>query len=429
MRESKALLHRKALSAIGIAATALMLLASLSGCSIDDGSGDGETAGGSTTYDCQYSSHSSQNSFATQTVAIIAPTESFVGPETISDQFKTGASDAVARRNSRLDVIIADGAPRVVVQKYLRNDYVTPQDFDKAAKLVLGTVQKVGRCATGRFWTKSDNIAVTSQSDLLAALDTGANSMLSSTKDKRIYVVSNGIQTAGAIKMQSPGKLPSSTNLADLLSRGLKNRDQLPNLKGIKVYWYGIGQTQGTKQVPLSTKTKAALALFWSKVIKLSGGELVELQQEGLQSSPAGDHAIKVTAVKDVVCPFLIIDSLEFKPGLPQFLNLSAAKSKAKDVVSEFKKAGSGCQTLTVTGYAASGRSKKDYIKNKAAIDKSNLNLTLLRAKAFESLLKQAGFTGQITSVGHGTGEPDWTEDGKPNPVIQESNRRIEVTN
>ena len=416
---------------VGTTAAALVFMANLSACSVGGGSetADGGKSGSIMTYDCQYSSHSSQSTFTSQTVAIIAPTESFVGPETISDQFKTSAAGAVARRNSRLDVIIADGAPRVVAQRFLKNDYVTSQDFDKDAKLVLGTVQKVGRCATGRFWTKSDNIEVVAQSDLLASLAIGANGMMSSTKDKRIYVVSNGIQTAGAIQMQSPGKLPNSTNLAELLSRGLKNLGQLPNLKGVKVYWYGIGQTQGTKQTPLSTKTKSALALFWSQVIKLSGGELVELRQEGLQSSPAGDHAIKVTPVKDAICPLLTIDTLEYKPDTAQYINLSVAKTKAKMVVSEFKKAGSGCQNLTVTGYAASGRSKKDYLKNKVAIDKTNLQLTLLRAKAFESLLKQVGFTGQITSVGHGTGEPDWTEDGKPDPVLQEANRRIEVTN
>jgi hypothetical protein len=229
--------------------------------------------------------------------------------------------------------------------------------------------------------------------------------------------------------MQEAGRLPSSTQVADLLSRGLSNLGQLPNLRGVKVYWYGIGQTQGPKQSPLSTKTKAALQRFWAGVIKLSGGTLVEIQQEGLQSDTPGDHAIKVTPVKDYPCPLLTIDTLEYKPDTAQYINLSVAKAEAKRVVALFNKAGPNCQTLTVTGYAASGRSKSEYLKSKTKIDKTNLNLTLLRAKAFESLLKAAGFQGLITAVGHGTGDPDWAPDGKPDPVLQEQNRRIEVTN
>jgi len=433
MREPNKLKINKVIRTISLALLGPLLALGLSGCIVIGGGGSGsgsENAGDSSqTYGCQYSSHASQSSFKHQNVVIIAPTESFVSPETISDRFKTAAAAAVAQRSSRLDVLIADGAPRVVAQKTLENDYVTSQDFDKEAETVLGTVQKVGRCATGRFWTKSDHIPVSPQSDLLAALSIGANGFFANTQDKRIFVVSNGLQTTGAIKMQEPGRLPSSTSVADLLARGLKNLGELPNLKGIKVYWYGIGETQGSKQQPLSTKTKSALAAFWSKVITLSGGQLIELQQEGLQSSPAGNHAIAVSTVKDVICPLLTIDTLEYKPDTAVYLNFSAAKTAAKMVVSEFKKAGSGCNTLTVTGYAASGRSKNDYLKNKTSIDKANLRLTLLRAKAFESLLKQAGFSGQITSIGHGTGDPDWGPDGKADSVLQDANRRIEVTN
>jgi hypothetical protein len=433
MKENKKSIYTSLSSKSALISCAILLATNLSGCGIVGGGGgsgasDSKGTSSETTYDCEYTSSSSQESYSAQTVAIIAPTQSFVSPETISDRFKSSATGAVAKRNSRFDVIIADGAPRVVAQRGLKNDYMTSQDFDKAAKSVIGMVQKVGRCATGRFWTKSDNIAVTPQSDLLASLAIGANGMMAKTKDRRIYVVSNGLQTAGAIRMQDSGKLPSSTQMADLLSRGLKNLGQLPNLKGVKIYWYGIGQTQGTKQKPLSTKTKAALAVFWTKVIKLSGGELIELQLEGLQSSPAGDHAIKVDEIKDVVCPLLTIDTLEYKPDTAEYLNLSAAKRAAKMVVSEFKNA-PGCQTLTVTGYAASGRSKQDYLKNKASIDRKNLTLTLKRAKAFEALLKQAGFTGMITAVGKGTGEPDWATNGKPDPTLQAANRRIEVTN
>ena len=381
------------------------------------------------TYGCKFISHSGQSSFASQTVAIIAPTNNFVSPETIADKFSSSASASVARKNSKFDVVLADGAPRVVSQKYLDSSYQTSQDFDKEAESVLATVKKVARCATGKFWTQSDHVSTVKESDLLAALTVGSNSFLPSTKDKRIFVVSNGIQTAGAIKMQDAGRLPSSTQAAGLLSRGLSNLGQLPNLRGVKVYWYGIGQTQSSNQSPLSTKTKAALASFWASVIKLSGGTLVEIQQEGLQSDPPGDHAIKMSPVKDVLCPLLIIDTLEYKPDTAQYLNLATAKSEAKRVVKEFKKSGDNCQSLTVTGYAASGRSKSEYLKSKASIDKSNLKLTLLRAKAFEGLLKAAGFRGLITAVGHGTGGPDWASNGKPDPVLQEQNRRIEVTN
>jgi len=389
----------------------------------------GEKEGSQQTYGCKFIAHSGQPSFNSQTVAVIAPTSNFVSPETIADKFTSSASASVARKNSKFDVVLADGAPRVVSQRYLESSYQTSQDFDKEAESVLSTVKKVARCATGKFWTKTDHVRTIKESDLLAALTVGSNSFLPNTKDKRIFVVSNGIQTAGVIKMQEEGRLPSSSQVADLLSHSLSNLGQLPNLRGVKVYWYGIGQTQGPKQSPLSTKTKAALQRFWTGVINLSGGTLIEIQQEGLQSDPPGTHAIKMSSVKDVICPLLTIDTLEYKPDSAQYLNLAVAKSEAKRVVSEFRKSGSNCQTLTVTGYAASGKSLSAYLKSKATVDKTNLRLTLLRAQSFESLLKSAGFQGLITSVGHGTGDPDWTTDGKPDPVLQERNRRIEVTN
>ena len=379
-----------------------------------------------------------------QISAVIAPTSNFVDFETIitaaqsSIQKDLGAklskTEIEKAIGSQLSIVIADGVPQLASKRTVKVSSETPSDYDIRDAAIPATFNSFGlvsRCAAGKLKTKTDNIPTQPESDLLAALSIAADQLTEESAVKKIYVLGNGLQTAGAIRMQEDGQLPKSEAYATQLAKGLEDIGALPDLHGTQVIWYGLGQVDGDNQ-KLSQKTADSLTYFWQEIISRSNGVLVVDDIYGsVGSGKPHTNSIEVSPIVDSQCTLLVKlyeeDGVEFKPDSNVFVDATKAKAAAATVSAAFKKA--KCEEMTVHGYAAAGVDKATYDSKKSEIDETNKALTLRRAQAFAALLKRAGFTGTINTEGVGTCGTEWNAKGKIAAELQKLCRRVEVSN
>jgi hypothetical protein len=389
---------------------------------------------------CKFVSEESSENPKEQVSVVLAPTSNFVDFESIITRATTpmkkvlgtitpggDRSDVLGRE---LTVVLADGDPEMVVRStIIAPADPSPADIERSLKSVYDVPEVVASCAAGKLKKPDDQIRTSEQSDMLKGLKI-ASDQLTSSASRTIFVLGNGIQTEGAILMQDSDTFPKNVSAAKRLARALNQRGELPNLSGITVNWYGLGQVDGDQQKPLPLASVSALEAFWTESIKLAGGTVGEICSQCGTGSPH-ENAIVVDTVGIKECPLTVklyeSDGVEFKANSSSFVSPSKAQAAAIKTVKQFK--AQGCSSLTITGFAAAGKDKNVYLKSKAKIDKTNKSLTASRAKAFGALLEDAGFTGDLQYVGGGTCGTEWNPDGKAVPDLQRLCRRVEVTN
>ncbi|MCX6485724.1 MAG: hypothetical protein NTX78_03675 [Rhodoluna sp.] len=372
-----------------------------------------------------------------QVAAILAPTSNFVDFSSIitaastSVQADLGFGKLKTSSGRELSVVLADGTPSLATRGFVEPQGGADYDIQTAIETTYGNFDLVAQCAAGDLQVQGDQIKTDKETDLLAALSVAADQLSDDKADKKIYVLGNGIQTAGAIKMQETGQFPTSEKYAQQLAQGLKDIGALPDLHGTNVYWYGLGQVDGTKQ-KLSQKNSDSLSYFWQEVIGMSNGVLLTIDIHGkVGSGEPNANAIPVAPVDPPTCSLVVKlyekDGVQFQPDSNVFVDAKKAKAAAKNVSDSFIKA--ECTEMTVHGYAAAGVDKASYDSQKDDIDETNKALTLLRAKAFAALVKRAGFTGTINTDGVGTCGTEWNASGKIASELQKLCRRVEVSN
>jgi hypothetical protein len=325
---------------------------------------------------------------------------------------------------------VADAAPKLIVTSFIDPlNGEAAQEIETQIDSTYGYLDLASGCAGGYLAKEDDQIALEKETDLLKALAVASDQM-SHTGKRTLFILGNGIQTSGAIQMQDADSFPKTEARAIAMAKSLSRSHQLPDLNGIEVKWYGLGQVDGANQKTLPTAWTKSLRAFWEKVIQLSGGTVAGMCEACGSGSPL-PKAIKVHPVQTVECPLIVklyeSDGVEFKPDSTDFVSADKAKSAAESTVSKFKS--KGCSSMTVTGYAAAGKSESEYKQNMKSIDKINLTLTKGRAKAFSRLLIESGFDGDIAFVGGGTCGTEWDGNGKVDAEQQRLCRRVEVSN
>ena len=414
---------------------ASLTLFSLAGCREE------EKADGSNTDYCATESDPGAEKSDVEIAAVLAPTSNFVDFDSIITaaqgrvKLELGGelpdqeiSKAIGRE---LSITVADGTPKLAVLNSVNPEGQDVSDIETEIDSTYDSFGTVASCSAGDLKRKYDQIETIPESDLLAGLAIAADQFTNDKSKKLVFVLGNGYQTTGEIRMQEKGSFPKTEKYAEQLAKGLKDKGALPNLRGATVIWSGIGQADG-KELKLDQKSRDSLIYFWQLVISESNGILTSddtFSQVG--TGTPHKNSIKVTSTSPQSCPLIVklyeSDGVQFHADKATFLDPAIAKEKAKSVAQDFKKA--GCEELTVHGYAAAGKDKADYERAKTSIDARNKTLTLNRAKAFASLLKTAGFQGNINFVGEGTCGTEWKANGKVSPDLQKLCRRVEVTN
>lgn len=391
--------------------------------------------------ECLFSQDSVATSNTSETAVIFAPTANFVDMSSITARAATSikselgsdllkSDDRVLALGRGLSLVVADGDPQLVSHKVVKvaEGANEEMDIERAIDSVYGNFNLAANCSAGDLKKADDQIPTSSQSDMLKALFV-ASDQVTNAETKTIYVLGNGIQTSGSILMQEEGTLPSDESEAKELARELYDRNEIPDLTGITVNWYGMGQVDGDLQKPLPLTMAKALESFWTEVVELGGGAIGEVCGQCGSGLPH-INSIPVDLVPVNECPITVklydSDGVEFKPDSSDFVDSTKAKAAARKTVTEFKSK-KGCSSLTIRGIAAAGVDRDLYIEKRIEIDETNLTLTKLRAQAFGKLLKDAGFSGPLTFVGGGTCGTEWSSKGIAVSDLQKICRRVEV--
>jgi hypothetical protein len=371
-----------------------------------------------------------------QTVAILAPTSNFVDFETIITRAETPVKNSLGASlpdeklkeavGSEFSVVLADGKPRMIARRSVSPLGTSAYDIRTSIDSTYGIFRLTNKCAAGDFKSNKINIDTSAGSDMLKALSIAAD-QLDGTGPRKIFILGNGIQTAGAIQMQEKGQFPKSEISARLLAQGLKGIGEIPELRGAEVNWYGLGEVDGYNQ-ELSEKATKSLVSFWTQVIKLGHGTVGDICSQCGAGKP-NPNALEVPYFSLPRCQVILYESdgVEFKPNSNQFVNPAKAQTAANEVKTQFSS--KGCDEMSITGYAAAGVDKDDYSTHKSQIDGTNKALTKSRAATFMALIRKAGFTGTITTAGGGTCGTEWSASGAVDLEQQRLCRRVEVSN
>jgi hypothetical protein len=400
-------------------ATALSILVSgsLTGCSL-----------GKSALDCGFPTIEKPSGVTTEIAAIVAPGDNFMDLESV---IKSAASDIKAtltKDRTQFTVVLADGDPSQVTKRWVAFE---DGDFEVDRQNTIDRTYKslvtVSRCLEQEAGSSSSTSEFATQTDvdLLKAMQIAADSFEESASDKELFVLANGIQTAGQYLMQN-GLAQGEDGIASAVAK-LKQANALPDLGGATVHWFGLGVVDGAKQAPLNQQSVEAIEAFWTSVIASSNGKMGKTVRSIPFKAP-GAGAISTMAISGLAnaCLFTLTekDGFNFQPDSAEFLDRDSAIAGAEELarkISSAKCVGS----LTVTGYAASGVAKDLFQKNTGKIEA----LSLARATAFMKLLQNAGVNQKITVVGGGKGPVnDWNPDGSFSEDLGKLNRKVVVS-
>lgn len=366
-----------------------------------------------------------------QVVVLLSPSKNFININDVLDSASTQINTELNHSVTELTVVLADGSPKVVSRTYVDFDGAVLADAQTRVDDAVLVIKDTISCINSNHIVKgkADKISSTKGQDILHAMQLGANSFSSSVEnsERKMFVLSDGIQTAGAIKMQSA--FPQGSKGADQAVQQLKRQGSLGDFGGASIDWIGLAEVGEGNQKPLNEYSQKSLQSFWNSVITSANGVVHDLPIGTIPVSSSDEQATPDFTVKGLADPCVSLTATEdggfaFQSDSTLFVNSTLAKKNAKEFASQI--AQSGCKTaITVTGYVASNTSFKNYSIN----PKSGCNLSLGRANAFKVLLESVGVSKSISTVSGCKGPyNDWNADGSYNDEKGAANRIVTVT-
>ena len=258
--------------------------------------------------------------------------------------------------------------------------------------------------------------------DFLDAIDQAARNL--GTNSMGVLVIGNGLQTVDPLNFAVHGLLTADAQqvVADLKSKG-----ELPtDLKGVTVYWSGLGDVAGAQQ-PLTITARSNLQAIWAAIIKASGGTLSVLSEPASGAAPGlpAVTAVPVPAAAtktDWSHPIIVRDSdLLFVKNTATFSNPSAAQNVLAGLVPSIEQNG---QVVTITGTAS---------KDQATSNTADLALSKQRADAVKQALVTLGVPASLLAtagVGHSWCgfKPETDATGTYSEALAEQNRTVILT-
>jgi outer membrane protein OmpA-like peptidoglycan-associated protein len=374
--------------------------------------------------DCAETAAASKVPAVNQISLVLVPSDNFTNFGSLLESLRPQIRDMLGDQPGEINVVIADGHPENVLK--ISSDSTGDDGRAKNKYLAIG-VDKAFFCVVPNKDVQTlSPFSVEPESDLIQALGLAAVPFANnSTSAKKIFVIGNGIQTAGQYSFLETG-VPSEGSVASAVAK-LKNASALPDLYGATVSWTGLGQVSGA-QPALNEQSLKGLKAFWLSIIEASNGVAGAIVGEGQSGSPAPSSLhvspVQVLPKACVSATLTEKDGFNFERGTANFRDPVAAKSGAAVIAQEIAK-NSNCQgTVTVTGYVAAGVNKDTYVFGNAA----DAELSRSRAEAFKSLLVQAGVTVPIVAAGGGKGpEVDWDTNGVYLESQGQLNRKVTV--
>ena len=160
-----------------------------------------------------------------------------------------------------------DGEPELVLSEDLDID----EQFKSASKERL--LRDARNKATNLLSVIDNVYALVPEVDFLEGLRCAASSLSSLDEtytSRTIICCGTGLSTTGYLDFQNNLLCAEPEVIVEML----KEREALPDLTGITVYWLGMGQVE-TPQEKLTPKQAKNLEAIWSEIVEASGGEFV----------------------------------------------------------------------------------------------------------------------------------------------------------
>lgn len=277
-------------------------------------------------------------------------------------------------------LVVADGKPFALgPQRFdqVKNNDIQQARADKTARYQL--VEAVQGAA-----------ATTPETDLISAISLASRMLSAGTADTKVMVIRHsGVNTATSLPMQDLDLLNSDP--AKLLDQ-LDAAAMLPQLNGVAVEFYGLGDVAGS-QGTLSAQQVQWLKNFWQGFFDRTGAN-VTLHTD-IVSGDALNNGHTVTPLAAAGAPTFVKVSAEqvaFQPDSTTFLNEAAARAALNGLAEQLK--GTSAAHYIVAGSTA----QVDNASREGA-----QALSLARAQAVRDVLVEAGVPAdQITCLGLG---------------------------
>ncbi|TDQ03063.1 outer membrane protein OmpA-like peptidoglycan-associated protein [Leifsonia sp. 115AMFTsu3.1] len=320
---------------------------------------------------------------------------------------------AAGKTNGSVTVVVPSGTPQVMGTTALGSsaqDAIVCQN-DQRTKLTQITSYIDGLKASAP------------EVDYLGAIDQASRNLGSDPMGA--IVVGSGLQTTDPLNFAGTGLLyadPAQV-VSDLTSRKLLPTD----LKGVTVYWSGMGDTAGAQQ-PLTVPARSNLEAIWSAVITAAGGTLSLLPEPASGNAAAGLPAVTPVTIEPVATktdwskPVVIRNSeLLFTKDTADFSDPAAAQNVLATLVPAIEQNG---KPVTITGTAS---------KDQATDNTADTALSLKRADAVKAALVGLGVPATLLqTAGVGFEWCGWKKEtdasGAYSDAVAEQNRTVILT-
>ncbi len=319
----------------------------------------------------------------------------------------------VGKTNGSVTVVVPSGRPQVMGTTLIGStaqDSIVCQN-DQRTKLTQITGYINGLKASAP------------QVDFLASIDQAARNL--GSKPMGVLVMGSGLQTTDPLNFATSGVLYAEPTqvVSDLQSRSLLPTD----LKGVTVYWSGMGDVAGS-QTPLTVPARSNLVAIWTAIVKAAGGTLALLPEPASGSAASGLPAVSTVPIEavqtktDWTHPVVIRNSdLLFVKDTATFSNPAAAQNVLSQIVPSIEQNG---QPVTITGTAS---------KDQATNNTADLALSQRRADAVKAALVQLGVPANLlTAKGVGYEWCGWKSEtdssGAYSDALAEQNRSVILT-
>ena len=238
-------------------------------------------------------------------------------------------STVTVAHGSSVGLVIADGSPFAVgPQRFdqVKNNDIQQARADKTARLelaetVLGTAAK------------------TPETDLISAVSLASRMLSAGTADnsKVLIIRHSGVNTAASLPMEDLDLL--NTDPAQLLDQ-LDAAAMIPQLGGVAVEFYGLGDTAGS-QGPLSAQQRGWLQSFWQAFFERTGAS-VTFHSDIVSGEAMLENGHTVTPLASAGAPTFVKVSAEqvaFQPDSTALLDGNAAHAALSALAAQLKAA------------------------------------------------------------------------------------------
>ena len=115
--------------------------------------------------------------------------------------------------------------------------------------------------------------------DILRAINISADNLADRGGVKSLVIMDSGLSTTGLLDFRSADV--ASLKIDEIIE-ALQSKKAIPNLEGVDVSWYGMGQTTDP-QIEPSSEYKYVLEELWTVILKEAGAKSIHIARESLE--------------------------------------------------------------------------------------------------------------------------------------------------